>query len=37
MAVLCLSDVEPWFFFNYLSNVKPAYIYVYCLMFGSDR
>jgi hypothetical protein len=25
MAVLCLDDVEPGFFFNYLSNVKPAY------------
>lgn len=25
MAVLCLGDVEPGFFFNYLSNAKPAY------------
>ena len=25
MAVLCLDDVEPGFFFNYMSNVKPAY------------
>lgn len=25
MAILCLDDVEPGFFFNHLSNVKPAY------------
>jgi hypothetical protein len=25
MAVLCLDDVEPGFFFNYLNNVKPPY------------
>jgi hypothetical protein len=25
MAVLCLGDVDPGYFFNYLSNVKPAY------------
>jgi hypothetical protein len=24
-AVLCLDDVEPGFFFNYMSKVKPAY------------
>jgi len=25
MAVLCLDDVEPGFFYNYMSNIKRAY------------